>query len=372
LASILLLLIAYGCGTERTTDPVDPPIHLEVAASGLQMPVHLTAPTGDSRLFIVEKRGTIRIVKNGQLLAAPFLDVRTKVSTGSEQGLLSVAFHPQYASNGYFFVNYTDTNGDTRVERYHSSPAADVADANSSKLILMVDQPYSNHNGGLVLFGPDNMLYIGMGDGGSGGDPQGNGQNRATLLGDLLRIDVDKGDPYSIPTDNPFVGQTGMRGEIWAWGLRNPWRFTFDRTAGLLYIADVGQNAWEEIHVVGSTQKGVNYGWNLMEGRHCYRGSTCNTTGLTQPVLEYNHSEGCSVTGGSVYRGTKIPSLQGTYFYADYCQGWVRSFKYVNGAVTAPKTWEFGSIGNILSFGSDAAGEIYVLSANGNVYRLAN
>lgn len=366
-----VLLLACGSGTRPSTEPPGDTTaaRLEVIVSGLQDPVHLAAPAGDSRLFVVEQRGTIRVVKNGQLLGTPFLDVRP-IASGGERGLLSVAFHPGYATNGYFYVNYTDVGGNTRIERYHADPVSDVADAASAKLILAVDQPFGNHNGGQVLFGPDGMLYIGMGDGGSGGDPQGHGQNRGTLLGALLRIDVDGGDPYRIPADNPYVNQPPFRGEVWAWGLRNPWRSAFDAASGMIYIADVGQSVWEEVNIRPAAEAGVNYGWNLMEGRHCYNASSCNQSGLTLPVFEYNHSEGCSITGGFVYRGSAIPALQGHYFYADYCRGQVRSFKFASGIVSAQKSWDFGDIESVLSFGEDSVGELYVLSSNGTVYRL--
>jgi glucose/arabinose dehydrogenase len=212
-----------------------------------------------------------------------------------------------------------------------------------------------------------------MGDGGSGGDPLGHGQNRGTLLGAMLRIDVDAGDPYAIPSDNPFFGMAGAEGEIWAIGLRNPWRFAFDRDAGLLYLADVGQNQWEEVNVVPATASGLNYGWNIMEGAHCFQpASGCDQSGVTLPVLEYDHGDGCAVTGGFVYRGRRISSLQGAYFYADYCGGWVRSFRYANGAVTERQEWGFGDLGNIVSFGEDAERELYVLSASGTVYRIVD
>lgn len=345
-------------------------VRLVEVASGLSTPLYLTSPVRDARQFVVEKTGRIRVISNGALLRAPFLDISAKISTGSEHGLLSVAFHPSYSTNGFFYVNYTDRSGDTRIERYRVSTNADVADPASAKLILSVAQPFANHNGGLNLFGPDGMLYIGMGDGGSGGDPQRNGQNTNALLGKLLRIDVDRGDPYGIPADNPYAGGGG-RGEIWAIGLRNPWRFTFDRTGGSLYIADVGQNAYEEINVTRAATKGLNYGWNIMEGMHCYGASTCTRTALTLPILEYDHGQGCSITGGVVYRGTALPSIAGHYFYADYCQGWIRSLKYVGGALTEQHDWSFGSIGSITSFGEDSAGEMYVLSDNGRVYKFA-
>jgi hypothetical protein len=376
--AIITVIVALACASDSSQPPItEPPVdsvaaRLEPVLTGLQMPLHLSAPGGDPRLFVVEQRGVIHVARNGQLLTTPFLDIRSKVRSGGEQGLLSVAFHPAYASNGFFYVNYTDVNGDTRVERYHATPTADVADAGSAKLILAVDQPFSNHNGGHILFGPDGMLYIAMGDGGSGGDPQNNGQNRSTLLGDLLRINVDQGDPYAVPADNPFVNQTQARGEIWAWGLRNPWRIAFDRTDGMLYIADVGQNAWEEVNVVSATAKGLNFGWNVMEGAHCFSSSSCSQSGLTLPVLEYGHSDGCSITGGVVYRGNRIPALRGHYFYADYCRGWVRSFRFSNGSASSRRSWEFGNIGSVTSFGEDAAGDLYVLSSNGTVYRLVN
>jgi glucose/arabinose dehydrogenase len=337
--------------------------------SGLSSPLYLTAPVGDARLFVVEQAGRIRIVRNGSLLSRPFLDITSVVLSGGERGLLSVAFDPAYASNGFFYLNYTDRSGDTRVERYRVSTDADVADPNSAKLLLQVDQPFSNHNGGLVKFGPDGMLYIGMGDGGSGGDPQNHGQNRNTLLGALLRIDVRTGDPYGIPADNPYRQDPNARPEIWAYGLRNPWRFSFDPPSGQLLIADVGQNQWEEINAVPASSPGLNYGWRIMEAAHCYNPSNCNSNGLVMPVHEYNHSEGCSITGGYVYRGARLTGLAGHYFYADYCRGWVRSFRLQDGRAAEHREWLSG-LGQILSFGIDSAGELYVLSGNGRVYRL--
>ena len=346
-------------------------LELQLVASGLSSPLYLTTPAGDPRLFIVEQEGRIRIVKNGQLPATPFLDITGSVGAGGERGLLSVAFHPSYATNGYFYVDYTDNNGDTRIERYTVGPNPDIADVASAKLILFIAQPYSNHNGGLVTFGPDGMLYIGMGDGGSGGDPQNRAQNPDSLLGKLLRIDVDHGDPYAIPAGNPFATSGGAP-EIWALGLRNPWRFAFDRAAGLLYTADVGQDLWEEVSVAPAGQGGLNYGWRMMEGTHCYNPNPCSTTGLVQPVVEYGHADGCSITGGFVYGGTRAPSLVGQYFYSDYCSGWVRSFSYANGAVTGQTSWSLNvSLGNVLSFGEDSAGELYVLTAGGSVYHIA-
>jgi glucose/arabinose dehydrogenase len=358
------------------SDSTEPPgaaghgLAVQVVASGLSAPLHLTAPAADARLFVVEQPGRIRIIREGALLAAPFLDITDRVRSGGERGLLSLAFHPDYAANGFFYVDYTDADGNTRVERYEVNADPDVADPGSAHLILQVTQPYSNHNGGHILFGPDGMLYIGMGDGGSGGDPRGNGQNLDTLLGKLLRIDVDGGDPFAIPSDNPFAGNPDARGEIWAYGLRNPWRMAFDPPSGLLYIADVGQNAWEEVNAVPAASAGLNYGWNVMEGLHCYSAPGCDETGLTLPVFEYGHVAGCSVTGGLVYRGAAIPFLQGHYLFSDYCASFLWSFRMDGGAATDLTHWEVGDPGPVLSFGEDAAGEVYILSQNGTVYRI--
>jgi glucose/arabinose dehydrogenase len=343
---------------------------VEQVASGLDQPVYLTAPAGDPRLFIVEQPGRIRIVENGQLLPKPFLDIAGIVRSGGEQGLLSVAFHPQYRANGFLFVNYTDSKGDTRIERYTVSIDRNVVDPRSAKLILTIDQRYSNHQGGLNLFGPDGMLYIGLGDGGSQGDPHGNGQNRNVLLGKLLRINVDRGDPYQIPAANPYA-KGGGRGEIWALGLRNPWRFAFDRFSGLLYIADVGQDRYEEVNVVPMSNAGVNYGWNVMEGPSCYRSSGCNQTGLQLPAVSYSHANStCSVIGGFVYRGQKIPEIKGQYFYSDYCNSWLRSFGNADGKVTDRHEWPVGRLGSIVSFGEDSQGELYICTSSGRVYRI--
>jgi glucose/arabinose dehydrogenase len=343
---------------------------LQRVASGLQDPLFVTAPPGDSRLFVVEQPGRIRIIKDGRVLPRPFLDLTDRVRSGGERGLLSLAFHPRYATNGFLFVNYTDLHGDTRVERYTVSRDRDRANASSGHLVLKVGQPFSNHNGGLVMFGPDGMLYVGMGDGGGGGDPFGNGQKRSSLLGKLLRLDVDRGDPYAVPRDNPFAGRAGWRGEIWAYGLRNPWRFCFDRVSGLLYIADVGQNLWEEIDVVPARAPGLDYGWNVMEGGHCFGSGRCDSRGRVMPAVEYGHDQGCSITGGFVYRGGSIPALTGHYLYADYCRGWIRSFKYQRGGVSDHREWRGLDPGQVMSFGEDAAGELYLCSQSGDVYRL--
>ncbi len=347
---------------------------LEQVAEEFKSPVYLTAPTGDPRLFVVEQAGRIRIIKNGAALPVPFLDIALRVKSGGEQGLLSVAFHPDYRRNGLFFVNFTDRNGETRVERFKVSANADVADPASTLLILKIDQPYGNHNGGLVMFGPDGMLYIGMGDGGSGGDPKGNGQSKNALLGKLLRINVSRAEPYTIPVGNPYANGVDGKAEIWAIGARNPWRFAFDGPTGLLYVADVGQNEIEEIDVLPARKAGVNYGWNVMEGDACYHPSSgCNRAGLEIPVLTYKHlGSACSITGGYVYRGQKVPSIVGHYFYADYCAGWVRSFKYANGAATDRREWKLSqSVGHIVSFGEDSSGEIYIVAENGKIFRIS-
>jgi glucose/arabinose dehydrogenase len=373
----LLPILATACADANGSPPdASDLVGLEPVVSGLAFPLYLTAPPDDPRLFVVEKGGRIRIVKDGTLLPVPFLDVSALVSGGSEQGLLGLAFHPGYASNGRFFVDYTDTQGDTRIVAYRASDNPDVADAGSADTLLTITQPFSNHNGGQLAFGPDGFLYVGMGDGGSGGDPQQHGQTPADLLGSLLRLDVNGAAGYAIPADNPYVGTSGARGENWDIGLRNPWRFSFDRETGDLYIADVGQEAHEEIDVSPRTSgggRGANYGWPLMEGLSCYGSATCSRTGLVLPVLDYSHGDGCSVTGGYVYRGSRIPALQGTYFYSDFCSGWIRSFRYVNGAATDQRTWPtLKPGGNVPSFGEDAAGELYILDAGGVVYRVVS
>jgi hypothetical protein len=379
IAGLAAVTMACGDGPTMDAPPGDPGpagLAVEEVVDGLESPVYLTFARGpegtrDRRLFIVEQEGRIRVVRvDGTLRPTPFLDITDRVGCCGERGLLSVAFHPDYAATGWFFVNYTDQGGNTRVERYSVSEDPDIADPLSAELVLQVAQPFANHNGGLNAFGPDGMLYVGLGDGGSGGDPQGNGQNRGTLLGSILRLDVDQGLPYTLPGDNPFVGTPGARPEIWAYGLRNPWRFSFDPQAGQLYIADVGQNQWEEIDRVPADQGGLNFGWNVMEGRHCFGGGNCNQNGLTLPIAEYSHADGCSVTGGYVYRGSALPDLTGHYFFADYCDGWVRSLEPGTGAEPEVRSWNLGDLGRITSFGEDAEGELYILSTRGSVYRM--
>lgn len=362
-----------------------PPLALEPVATDLDFPLFLTSPPGDPRLFIVERGGRIRVQSGGSLLPVPFLDLSALTRTDGERGLLGLAFHPDYTRNGRFFVHYSDVQeGDTRLAEYRASADLNRAEAASGRLLLTVEQPASNHNGGTVAFGPDGYLYLALGDGGGSGDKFNNAQNPATLLGSLLRLDVDRpgegGRAYAIPPDNPFAGgraHGGVRGvpEVWAYGLRNPWRVSFDHEAGLMYIADVGQKAREEINVAATAAAGLNYGWPVLEGTRCFRPSQgCSRQGLALPVLEYPTGDGhCGVIGGYVYRGTRIPGLWGTYFYGELCGGWVRSFRYQPGRGVADArdyTDRFGDLGRIVSFGQDAAGELYVLSAGGTVNRI--
>ena len=368
--------------TVQSTPPVQPTLGTQVVVSGFNCPpavanncrpVYLTSPPADPRLFIVLQNGQIRIVDSGQLLAGTFLDLSSQVSGGNEQGLLSMAFHPDYANNGYFYVNYTDNSGDTQVVRYTVSAGdPNQANAASAFTILSVAQDFGNHNGGHLVFGDDGMLYIPLGDGGSAGDPNNHGQDPSDLLGSILRIDVDGGSPYAIPADNPFAsGQGGARPEVWAYGVRNPWRIAFDRVDDVLYVADVGQNTLEEVNAVSASASPVNYGWRTMEGTACFNPSSgCVQTGLTLPVVEYDHGEGCSITGGFAYRGSAIQGVAGHYFYSDYCSGFLRSFRFAGGIVSQAQDWTIGNVGNVLSFGEDSAGELYILSDNSTVYRL--
>src|SRR6266542_2007825 len=347
------------------------PVALKLVTKDLNQPVFVThAGDGSGRLFVVEKGGTIALLRNGQRASKPFLDITALVnSSGSEQGLLGLAFHPDYGHNGRFFVYYTAKNGDNTVARYQVSSDPDVADPATGTVLFAQPDPAPNHNGGMLAFGPDNYLYVGMGDGGSAGDPWGNGQKRNVLLGKLLRLDVDHGEPYAIPPDNPWPSSGDVRGEIWAYGLRNPWRFSFDRATGDLYIGDVGQGQYEEIDFQPAGEAGGrNYGWNIREGLHCYRSQDCDTTGLVDPIAEYSHEIGCSINGGYVYRGPAMPQFQGNYVYGDYCSGLIWSLKQ-----TAPGQWAqsglLDSKRSISSFGEDAAGELYLTDLGGGLYQ---
>ncbi len=330
-------------------------------ASGLTRPVDVQpANDGSGRLFIIEKMGYIRTYENGNLLNEPFLDITDRVNAGgNEMGLLGLAFHPDYEQNGFFYVNYTGDGGHTRISRFQASENS--ADKNSEKVLLVIEQPYQNHNGGALAFGPDGYLYAGLGDGGNAGDPHKNGQNTNSLLGKILRLDVNNGDPYAIPSDNPF------NSEVWAYGLRNPWRISFDRSTGDLWIGDVGQGEWEEIdYLPAGAEGGANFGWSIMEGNHKYDSDP--QPGLLLPAMEYSHAEGgCSVTGGYVYRGT-IPEWNGVYLYGDYCSGKVWALILSNGQWQSQVMFETDL--RITSFGQDESGEIYLASDTGSVYRL--
>jgi len=343
----------------------------ETLISGLDRPVDLQhAGDGSGRLFIIEKVGRIRVFQEGQLLDMPYLNITDRVgSGGNEQGLLGLAFHPNYEVNGLFFVNYTDTSGNTVIARYRVTGDPNVADPTGEVVLLRLNQPFRNHNGGTLNFGPDGYLYIGLGDGGSAGDPRGNAQSLDTWLGKILRIDVDTQDaPYGVPSDNPF--NDIQLSEIWAYGLRNPWRMSFDSQTGDLYIGDVGQNQWEEIDFVSAgTSGGMNFGWDYLEGTHPYEGSPPQGTQLVPPVAEYSHSQGgCSVTGGYVYRGA-MPEWNGIYLYGDYCSGIVWGLIHSDGG------WQdqvlYSSVGRITSFGQDEDGEIYLVLDSGQIMRLA-
>lgn len=395
-AAILVSILAASCTSGPETspsparDPSPPPtvspspeespfqldqvkISLSAFVSGVDSPLFLThAGDGSGRVFIVGQTGRIHIADaDGKLHSEPFLDVGDRITAGGEQGLLGLAFHPAYAENGRLFVNYTDQNGDTVVAEYQRA-GEQQANPSSERVVLQIDQPFPNHNGGMLAFGQDGFLYIGMGDGGSGGDPHDNGQRLDTLLGKLLRIDVD-GDPYGIPADNPFVGDEGRRPEIWAYGLRNPWRFSFDRQTGDLLIGDVGQNELEEVDVLpAGTPSGANLGWRIMEASRCFASDDCNGEGLVLPVAEYPTAEGCAVTGGYVYRGSQFPVLQGGYLFADFCGGqiWGLSASEARSGSARPRLLLQTEL-NIASFGEDEEGEVYVTDLTGGaVYQV--
>jgi glucose/arabinose dehydrogenase len=342
-------------------------------------PVFLTAPDGDTRQFVVERAGRIRILQNGAFLTQPFLDISPRVFTGGEGGLLSIAFDPRYAANGYVYLYFIDVDQNIVVQRFTRSPNANVLDPLSGLVIIRIPHPtFTNHFGGLVAFGTDGYLYLGTGDGGGAGDPAGNAQNLNVLLGKLLRLDVSAAtiaQPYAIPSSNPYAGQAGRRGEIWAAGLRNPWRFTFDGNQTI--IADVGQDTREEVDIAASGAAGLNYGWNIVEGSACYNATTCNRSGLSAPAFDYEHgnnnANGCSITGGFVYRGTALPELAGRYFYSDYCTGFLKSVapNSGGGGVMEQRDWAITGLGNILSFGRDGAGELYLIAGSGKIYRIS-
>ena len=365
LPSTLWLHLSGGEGpqTVQAAQPA-PAVAVEtLVAEGLEHPLYVThAGDGSGRLFGVEQPGRIRIIQQGRLLDAPFLDISDRVRHAGEQGLLGLAFHPAYKANGRYVINYVrQSDGMTVVAEFRVSSNPNVSQA-GERILLTVEQPYPNHKGGMVEFGPDGFLYIALGDGGSGGDPGNRGQNTNELLGKLLRIDVDHGTPYAIPNDNPFAAGGG-RPEIFAYGLRNPWRFSFDRQTGELWAADVGQNAWEEIDIV---KRGGNYGWRVMEGTHCFlQRDGCARDGLIPPVAEYGHDKGrCSIIGGYVYRGSRLPALRSAYVYGDFCSGEI--FALVEGTQRVLLTTGL----QIASFGQDQDGELYVVGHGGTIHRI--
>jgi len=391
LLSLAALAVALAaCGDDSGGAPPDafvpscdvvegqPPLGLVEVATGFDMPVYVTSPPGDPRLFVLEKTGAVRIIEDGLVLPEPFLDVSVPSITelGDERGLLGLAFHPDYAQNRKLYVFYTDPGSDTVVEQYLASEAnPNLADPASATEVFFLDDFAGNHNGGTIQFGPDGYLHIGIGDGGNANDPMDYGQNLDVAFGKILRIDVDE-LPYTIPADNPFAGATAGLDEVWAYGLRNPWRWSFDRMTGDLYIGDVGQGAWEEWNVEpAGSPGGVNYGWNDREGAHCFEPDPgCATDGRVDPVYEVSQDEGvCSAIGGYVYRGCQMPGYHGTYFFADYCAGWVRSFTW-DGAGGYDNFTEWPSLGgggDLVSFGEDANGELYLVRQDtGQIMRI--
>jgi glucose/arabinose dehydrogenase len=365
--------------TAATPPPPPPPPGtavpvLQQVASGLHFPTYLTSPPGDGRLFVLEKAGAVRIIKDGALLPTPFLDITAKVSSSAgEQGLLGLAFAPDYATSGRFFVHYNDRANNNRVSLFRVSGNPDQADPASESEVFAFPQPGVAHNGGQLAFGADGMLYISLGDGDDA--DHGRGQSLADPFASILRIDVSTA-PYTVPPDNPFVATAGARPEVWSYGFRNPWRFSFDRANGDLYIGDVGEGKWEELDYSSAADgpgRGVNYGWDEVEGFHCFKNKDCDPSAFTPPILEYSHSEGCAVVSGYVYRGSAMPSLQGTYFYADYCAGWVRSLRMVGGSITEQTDRPaLAPGGQITSFGEDSSGELYLVTQQGGVYKIVD
>jgi glucose/arabinose dehydrogenase len=348
-------------------------IVLRQISTEVVLPIALAAPPNDSeRIYVAEKVGQIQILQNNAVNQSAFLDITDRVrSTASEQGLLDFVFDPEYPVNGFFYVDYTDSRGNTVISRFTATDP-DFADEGSEEVILQVAQPAGNHNGGQLAFGPDGYLYIALGDGGLANDAFGNAQNGRTLLGSILRIDVHGGTPYSIPQDNPFINNPNILDEIWDYGVRNPWRFSFDRLTGDLYIADVGQGQYEEVDFEpAASGGGHNYGWPIMEGVHCFQNVPCDVNAFVPPVTEYTHGEGCSITGGYVYRGQQFPSMEGIYFFGDYCSGIIWGLLRVDDG-----TWEVARLLEsglqLSSFGEDHAGELYALDLNGGLYQIVS
>jgi glucose/arabinose dehydrogenase len=372
----MLASVAPGAAQDAAFDPATFDVGLEEVATGFNEPLFVTH-AGDDRLFVVERGGTIRIIQDGAASDTPFLDITDRVgSDASERGLLGLAFAPDFAETGLFYVNYTDLDGNTVVSRFHAPDGAGVAEASSEQVILTQEQPQWNHNGGMLAFGPDNYLYIGFGDGGGAGDPSGNGQRLDTWLGKILRIEVDPvytaGEPYIVPEDNPFVGDAEALPEIWAYGMRNPWRFSFDRETGDLWIGDVGQGEYEEVTVLSVDEGGANLGWSVTEGPACFAEPDCDPAAFAGPTFSYTHSSGggCSVTGGYVYRGEQFADIAGVYVLADYCSGLIWG-----GGLDDAGEWVFSEPVEtglqVSSFGEDVNGEVYVTDlSGGGVYVL--
>lgn len=369
---LLCLLLCWPAEAAETGGRVtEPEVDLvPIVSKGIQSPLYLThAGDGSGQLFVVEQPGTIRVIVQGILQNKPFLDITNRVLSGGERGLLGLAFHPKHRQNGRFFVNYTRRDDGATVLAEYRRQGLSLQASTEERTLMVVPQPYANHNGGMVTFGPDGFLYIGRGDGGSGGDPQNRAQNPAELLGKILRIDVNGAEPYAIPSDNPYA-RAGGRPEIFATGVRNPWRFSFDRATGALWLADVGEKKWEEIDLV---TRGGNYGWRIMEGTHCFLPEkNCHIEGLTMPVFEYGHDQGrCSITGGYVYRGRNLPTLQGSYLFGDFCSGEIFVVAIVNGVEAGNEPHLLRKTGmRISSFGEDETGEVYVVDHRGALYRL--
>jgi len=372
---LVVVAVCTSCKHFLDSPPPPPPGTATLRSIGsFNSPTYLTAAPGDtSRLFVVEQGGAVRVLHHDTTETRPFLDLRGQIASGGERGLLSIAFDPQYATNGRFFVYFTNPAGDIRIVRYTVSGDPDSANESSADTILKIPHPVdANHNGGQLQFGPDSMLWAGTGDGGGSNDSHANGQNKHALLGKLLRLDVRGASGYTIPTGNPGVTDTSFAPEVWAYGLRNPWRFSFDRQTGDLYIGDVGQNAYEEIDIAPAPlqrRPGANYGWNVMEGKHCLF-DPCTPVGIL-PVAEYAHAANvCAITGGYVYRGSALPDLDGHYFFADYCKGFVKSISWPASTTIGDWTSILSPGGGISSFGQDARGELYILQLGGPVWRI--
>jgi len=390
-AALALALIAMACTKQIAPQPTRSLSPTQTTASPspsvipnaqpaleevgkFDMPIHVAAPDGDERLFVVEKKGKVLVVAGGKTLVTPALDITDQVSSQGERGLFSIAFPPGQRGEKFAYVSFTDTSGDSRIWEYQFGQDPNVLDPASKRQILFVDQPFANHNGGLIVFDPTGMLIVGLGDGGSGGDPGNRAQNLGELLGKLLRIDPahpSGGLAYGVPSDNPFVGRPGARGEVWAYGLRNPWRFWFDPKTKDLFVGDVGQNAVEEIDFVPpAAQSGANFGWRAYEGDKRFSDDRIDESRLIRPVLTYPLGDGhCSVTGGHVYRG-RVGSLSGFYLYGDFCGGVVAGFKVSGGAAVEKRSFEQLKVPQLVSFGQDSSGETYVVSLQGAVYRV--